>query len=135
MTETGEEEILAKLLVDEHDVLKDLETVVNKSLKVFRIEKPSGRIIFQNLGTLTDTQRIIAILAGKYYAHRNRLIPDYSMGISAIGTEIGRPPTALSGPMKELTKKGLVVRQPDRKYRIEYSRMNEAIDYLLQPKK
>lgn len=56
------------------------------------------------------------------------------MGISAIGTEVGRPPTALSGPMKELLRKGLVVKQ-DKKYRIEYSRMNEAIDNLLQPKK
>ena len=122
------------MVVDEQDVLKDLEAVVDKALKVFKIEKPSGRIIFQNLGSLTDPQRIVALLAGKYYAHRNRLIPDYSMGISAIGAEVGRPPTALSGPMKELTRKGFVARQPDRKYRIEYSRMREVIDYLVRAK-
>lgn len=53
MTETDEKEILQRLLVDEHEVLKNLETIVNKALKVFRIEKPSGRITFQNLGSLT----------------------------------------------------------------------------------
>jgi DNA-binding IclR family transcriptional regulator len=62
------------------------------------------------------------------------LIPDYSIGITAIGAEVGKPASSLSGPIKELSRKGFVVKEPDKRYRIEYSRLPEAIDYCLKSK-
>lgn len=128
----GDREILERLVVDKNEMRKILDQLAEKSLKIFRIEKESGKIIFQSFGSLSDPDRISALLIGKYFAVELEIIKENSLSISEIAKEIGRPITALSGPIKELVKKGFVEWLPTRKYRIVYHRMGEILDNLTE---
>jgi predicted transcriptional regulator len=129
-----DDEPLKRLLIDESDVMKDMEKIVDKASKFFKIEKPSGRIIFQNFGALTDLQRIAIVLVGKYFASKLGLIQSHTLGVSEIAKESGRPVTTLSGKLKELVDKGFVEKLPGRKYSIVYHRINEIFDKVLLAK-
>ena len=130
-----ERKVLSKLLVDETDIMANLGEQVDKVIKVFRIENPSGRIIFENFNELSDPKRIAAVLLGKYFGHRLELIQEDSLGISEIANELGRPVTALSGPIAGLVEEGLVTRLPIRKYRVVYHRIPAIIDLLTERRK
>lgn len=123
-----EKEILKKLLVDEKDIIKDLAGLVDKAKDVFVIEKNSGKVIFNEFGKLSDPQRICALLVGRYFAAKLEILKDSSLGISEIANELGRPKTALSGPMKDLIKKGYVEKLSNRKYMIAYHRIKEILN-------
>jgi len=123
-----EKEILKKLLVDEKQVIKDLAGLVDKAKDVFVIEKNSGKVIFNEFGKLSDPQRICALLVGRYFAEKLEILEDSSLGISEIANELGRPKTALSGPLKDLIKKGYVEKLSNRKYVIAYHRIKEILN-------
>jgi len=123
-----EKEILKKLLVDEKDVIKDLANLVDKAKDVFVIEKNSGKVIFNEFGKLSDPQRICALLVGRYFAEKLEVLEDSSLGISEIANDLGRPKTALSGPLKDLIKKGYVEKLSNRKYKIAYHRIKEILN-------
>ncbi len=125
---TDEQEILKKLLVDEKDVVKELVSLVEKAKEIFVIEKSSGKIIFKNFGELIDAQRICALLSGRYFASKLGILEDHSLGVTEIAKELGRPKTALSGPIKDLTKKGFVIQLTTRKYAIAYHRIKDIFD-------
>lgn len=129
-----EKEILKKLLVDEKDILKNLLELVEKSKQIFVIEKNSGKILFNDFGKLSDPQRICAFLIGKYFAMKISLIPTCALGISEIGSELGRPMTTLSAPIKQLTTKGYV-QKIDRKYEIAHHRIKEILTTYFDKKK
>ena len=131
---TSENEILNKLVVEEKDISKEMEKLVEEATKYFRIERPSGRILFQNFGALSDKQRISIILMGKYFANKLGIIENASMSISEIAKDLGRPMTALSGPVKELVTKGFVESLPARKYRVAYHRINEIFEKIIAVK-
>lgn len=129
-----EKDILEKLVVDEKDISKELEKLVEEASKYFKIERPSGRIIFQDFGSLTDKQRIAIVLIGKYFASRMKMIENPSLSISEMAKELGRPMTTLSGAMKELVTKGYVEYLPGKKYRIEYHRIEDVFGDILNQK-
>lgn len=126
-----ENEILSRLIVEEKDITKEMEKLVGEASKHFKIEKPSGKIIFQNFGSLNDKQRIAIILLGKYFAGRLKMIENPALSISEIAKELGRPMTTLSGNMKELVTKGYVEYLPGKKYRVAYHRIKEIFDDIL----
>lgn len=129
-----ESEILKKLVVEEKDITKELEILVEEASKYFRIEKPSGKIIFQNFGSLNDKQRIAIVLLGKYFAQRLKMIENASLSISEIAKEIGKPMTTLSKGMKELVTRGYIEYLPGKKYRVAYHRIKEIFDNVLNTK-
>ncbi len=131
---TDEEEILKKLVVEEKDVLRDLTNLVAKASQIFSVEKPSGRIIFKNFGKLNDSQRICAFLAGKYFAVKLGFVQDSAFSVGAIAKELTRPVTALSGPVKELVKKGFIEKLLTKKYLIAHNRLTEIFDEYLSEK-
>lgn len=122
-----ENEILKKLVVEEKDTIKEMEKLVEEAARFFKIEKPSGRIMFQNFGALTDQQRISIIMLGKYFASKLKIIDNPMLSISDISKELGRPMTTLSRPMKELIDRGFIEKLPGRKYRVAYHRINEIL--------
>ena len=130
--EDMEKEILSKLLLDEKDVAKELQVLVDRASAYLKIENPSGKIIFQEPGSLSDTQRISLFLIGKYFAYRLKLIQENAVAISQIAKETSRPLTALSGPMKELSRKGFVQQLEDKRYTIAYYKIREIFDWLDQ---
>lgn len=129
-----EREVLRKLVIEEKDVTKEMEKLVDEATKIFRIEQPSGRIIFQNFGGLTDRQRILVILVGKYFANRLSIVENSSLSISEISKELGRPMTTLSKPLGETVKEGFVESLPGRKYKVAYHRIREIFDKMLLTK-
>jgi hypothetical protein len=129
-----EQQILEKLVVEEKDLTKQLASLVDCASKIFRIERPSGKIVFEDFGGLSDRQRILVVLIGKYFARRLGMVEDPAVSISEIGSELGRPVTALSGPVRESVKAGLVEYLPSRKYRIAYHRINHIFEKVLAPK-
>jgi predicted transcriptional regulator len=129
-----ESEILRKLVVDEKDVIKELEKLVEQSQKYFRIESTSGKIVFQDYGSLSDKQRIAVVLIGRYFASKLKLIEDPSLSISEIAKEIGRPMTTLSKYTRDLVDRGYVEYLPGKKYRIAYHRIKEIYNDILETK-
>lgn len=129
-----ESEILKKLVVDEEEITKELEKMVEEAQKYFRIEKPSGKIIFQDFGSLSDKQRIAVVLIGKYFASKMKMLENPSLSISEVAKELGRPMTALSGTMKELVTKGYVEYLPGKKYKVAYHRIKEIFADILSTK-
>jgi len=129
-----ESEILKKLVVDEKTSTKELEKMVEDAQKYFRIESPSGKILFQDYGLLSDKQRIAVVLVGKYFASRMKMIENPSLSISEVAKELGRPMTTLSGAMKELVTKGYVEYLPGKRYSIAYHRIKEIFTDLLETK-
>jgi DNA-binding MarR family transcriptional regulator len=121
-------DVFSKLVVDEKETLKELERLVDAATKIFRIERPSGQVVFQDFGGLTDKQRILAILVAKYFASKMQIIEDPALSISEIARELGRPMTALSGDIRDIVKKGFVEYLPGRKYRIAYHRLTEIFE-------
>lgn len=131
-----EAEILHKLVVEEKDVMKEIEQMVEKASNYFKIEKPGGKIIFKDFGGLNDKQRIIILLLGKYFAAKLKIIGDPSMSISTVAKELGRPVTTLSGNMKDLVTKGYAEYIPNgKKYRVSYHRIHEIFETLLDKRK
>jgi DNA-binding transcriptional ArsR family regulator len=123
-----EKSVFSKLVIDEKETVKELEKLVEIATKIFRIEKPSGRIIFTSFGKLTDRQRILSVLVGKYFASKIGIIENSSLSISEIASELGRPMTTLSKPLGELTKQGFVESLPGRKYTVAYHRLSEIFE-------
>lgn len=128
---TNGKETLEKLLIDKNEMRKNVDQLVEKSLKVFQIEKETGKIVFKNFGVLSDTEKALTVLVGKYFASELELIKDDTLSVSQIAKEIGRPITALSGPIKDLVNKRFVEWLPSRRYRVVYHRMEEVLDYLV----
>jgi hypothetical protein len=132
---TEESEILKKLLVEEKDMTKELEKQVEEASKHFRIEKPSGRILFKDFGALRDKQRIAVLLLGKYFACQLKLIEDPSLSMSEISRELVRPMTTLSKYVGELVDAGYIESLPaTRKYRVSYHRIPEIFSSVLTTK-
>jgi DNA-binding transcriptional ArsR family regulator len=123
--------IFDKLLVDEGTMLEKLASQVDQASEIFAIEKPSGKIFFKNFGDLSDPQRIVALLVGKYFGGKAGLDVMNALSVSEIAHELGRPKTALSGPLKDLLSKGLIEKLPDRRYRVAYNRLDEIFSEVL----
>ena len=124
----SEEDILSKLVVSEEDVLKKLNELVDKAKVVFNIEKPTGVVLFQSNENLTILQKITALLVGKYFATRLHFIEDYSMTVTEISTELDLPRTSLSGPLKTLLNKKYTVQLENKKYKINYIKIEQVIN-------
>lgn len=129
-----EDEILNKLVIEEKDVTKEMDKLIEEATNYFKIEKPSGKIIFKNFGILNDKQRISIVLLGKYFAHRLKIIESSSLSISEISKELGRPMTTLSSKLKELLKEGYIEYLPGKKYVIAYHRIKEVFENVLNSK-
>lgn len=129
-----EQEILERLVVEEKDVTKQLGRLVDQAAKIFRIERSSGKVMFEDFTGLSDKQRILVLLIGKYFATKLGIVAEAAMSISEIASELGRPMTTLSGPIRDSVKQGLVGYLPGRKYRIAYHRINYIFEQVLLPK-
>src|SRR3990172_6121133 len=130
MNEQNNSSILQRLVIDEKDLTPELETLVQELSRHFRIEKLTGRIIFQNIGVWNNKQKILIVLMGKYFATALRLIENSWLSITEISKEIGVPITTLSSKLRELVKAGYIEYSPEpvNKYRIAYLRIREIVD-------
>lgn len=125
-TISNDASMLERLLVDEKSVITDLGDLVDKLGSIFLIEKSTGDVIFQCFEQLTDPQRIYSLLIGAYFANKLGILDNKPLAVSEIGSKLGRPSTALSGPLKSLVDKSYVEKL-DKKYRINHRYLKVAI--------
>lgn len=128
----NEKEVLEKLLVDEKVSMKRLGEQVLKAGRLFKIEAESGKILFENFMALADPQRIALLLSGKYFAKKLDIKTPDALGVAEIATELHRPRTALSGPLKQLVDKGWIEKLPHRKYKIVVYRIDEVLNEAIK---
>jgi hypothetical protein len=131
---SAEKEILQKLVISKDEVRKSYQELVERAMKVFRIESETGKIIFQDYASLTDQAKICAVLLGKYFASELGIIQDNSLSMSDLSKEVGKPITTVSARLTDLIKNSFVEALPTRKYRIVYPRISEILDSILKLK-
>lgn len=124
-----EKKSIDELFIDKDDFISVLESAIGVLSKIFKIEKSSGMVLFENFEGLTDKERILSLLVGKYIAAEKGIIEDCSLGVTDIARELGRPKTALSGPLKNLTTSGLV-EKTNKRYKISRNRVKEIVREL-----
>jgi len=129
------ENIFEKLMVTKNQSREELKKQINLAVNLLSIETPSGKIIFKNYSKLTDYQRILIILIGKYFAKESGLEIDDSLSISEISKEISRPITALSGNLKKLRSCRYVEQFPNKKYKIVTHRIAEIFEKVFKVNK
>jgi len=124
-----ESEALKKLLISKEETTRKIQEMVSKAEKIFKIEKETGRIVFNDYSILTDLQKVGALLCEKYFAKQVGIKVADALGVTEIAKELHRPATALSGPLGELEKKrGWVEKDPHRKYKVVYYHIDDILD-------
>lgn len=126
---SDENEVLKKLLIDETDMLKDLEQLIEKAKNIFVIEKSTGNIVIKKTD-FSDPKRICVLLMGKYFAKKLGLISSGALSSAEIAKELGRPITSISGPIKDLKTKSYI-QKIDNKYEIVYPQLNNILTNYL----
>lgn len=129
-----EQDILKRLVVAEEDVKKNLERIVTKAQKFFQIEAGTGRIIFSNVAGLSHSQRIVLLLAGRYFAKRLSLVDSEFMPLKDIGVQLQTPVTSLSNPIGRLVSDGVLIKRGAGEYAIVYYKIEKSIDDILDSK-
>ena len=128
-------EPLKELLISREEMQKKMESIVRKAKQLFRIEQGTGRIIFEKVEKLTDTQKVGLLLVGKYLAKELEQTDKSALSSTEMAEEIYRPRKVLSagkGPIKELLKRGLIEQVTPRKYQIIYYHIEDVLDDALE---
>ncbi len=120
-----------KLLIDEQAMLKNIEQQIDRASEILLIETPNGRIVFKDIESMGDREKVLTFLLGKYFAVQAKVINDDAYSISVIAREIGRPMTALSGLLKLLEKDDYIVKLPDRRNKINRFKIDVILNMLL----
>lgn len=128
-----ESEAFKRLLVSKEETAHKIRDMVSKAEKIFKIEKETGRILFKDYTSLTDFQKVGALLCGKYFAKQAGIkeIKD-ALGVTEIAKEIYRPATALSRHLTELQRRRWVERDPHRKYMVVHYYIDNILDECIK---
>ena len=134
-------------------VLAEVSTKMDRTVDAFKrdlTQLRTGRAtpaLVENMevsyyGTMTPLKQIASISAPDSRAimiqpwdARLSIIKENSLGVTEMAKELGRPKTALSGPLKELLKKGYAEKLPNRKNVVAYHRINDIIKEYFGVKK
>ena len=98
------------------------------------MEKTSGKVIFKNYSSLTQPQKIMCILIGKYFAKRLNLVNANNITISELSSDLTIPQTTLSSPLKSLRGSGQIIYEKS-SYRINPHRIEEIVDSIIMNKR
>jgi biotin operon repressor len=126
----NDKEIMSKLLIDEKDTEKLVERSVEKAQKIFRIESKSGRIIFNDINSLTEKQKICSLLVSRYFAFKLGLVESDSLNGSSIAAELGSNENTVWGKLSELTQEGIIERR-EQKYKVHHYKIESVLDGIL----
>lgn len=119
-------EILEKILLKEEDTLNELEELVDLASEHLRIEKESGEVLIISKAKLTNKEKIILLLIGKYFAKELGIVATNSLTLSEVSSALKVPGTTLSRPLGELADDALVRKDKD-KYYIIYHKIKEFL--------
>ncbi len=128
------EDIFEKLMVTKNQSREELKKQIDLAANFLNIESHSGKIIFKNYPNLTDYQRILIVLIGKYFAKEKGFEVNDSLSVSEISKEISRPMTTLSGNLKKLKRDKYIEQFPNKKYKVISYRITEIFKKVFELK-
>jgi DNA-binding transcriptional ArsR family regulator len=125
--EKKKEEILSRLLVKKEDTLKDLEELVDLAAKFIRVENESGDVFFINNQGLTNKDRVVLLLIGKFFSKELNLATTQSLNLGEMSDQLNVPGTTLSKPIGILVEERIIRKEEDGKYSMIHHKIK---DYL-----
>lgn len=124
-----EKEILKKLLIDESETL--LRTV-QKSEKIFKIDKKTGETIFvAPRAKLADREKIAIVLLGRYFANRLELSESETLTTKDVASQVGMDEATTSARLSDLRRERIVEPVSRGEYRISYANSDRILDEIL----
>jgi len=127
--EEQKKKILHELVVSEDETLDNLKKLVSKSKHFFFIEGATGRVVLSRDFDFSNTEKIMFLLMGKYFASNLEIIPRKPLDIRQISEELGGIPiTTLSAPLGKLVSDNLVNKPEKGKYGIAYHAIETFLD-------
>ena len=132
--EDNEKKILSRLIVDEKSTIEQLNELVTKAEKIFRIDGGDGKIIFNDFNRLTEKDKICALLIGKSFAANEKIgiIGSDIMSGTDIIKELRGNPGTIWGKLSQLTSENKIENIPNKGYRIVHHKIDMIIDDILK---
>lgn len=123
-------EILGKIFLKEEDTLRELGELVNLSSRLFKIEQESSGVIFDQNVSLSNRDRILLLLVGRYFSKEMGILEYDGLPIADISKQLGIPNTTLSAPLGDLVKKNILRKNENGEYRVVYHQIKNELQRL-----
>lgn len=128
--EMKKKEILSKIFLKEEDTIKELGELVSLSDKFFKIEQKSANVIFNQGLSLSNRDKVILLLIGKYFSKEMEIIESIGLSIADLSEQLGIPNTTLSAPIGDLVKNKIISKNNSGEYSIIYHRIKNELQRL-----
>lgn len=128
--ESKKKDILSKIFVREEDTLRELEEIVDKSTKHFRINPHSDRPILFEEHIIQIPYKILLLLIGLYLMKHEGARENDSINISQMEKVLGIKKTSLSKPLGNFVQRGYVKKDSLGNYSIEHYQIKKILGDL-----
>ncbi len=128
--EQEKKEILSKIFLKEGDTLKELGELVTLSSGFFKIEQESASIIFNQDVSISNRDKIILLLIGRYFSKEMGVLQSDVLPIAEISKQLGIPNTTTSAPLGDLVRKKIVRKTDNGDYGILYHQIKSELQRL-----
>jgi len=128
--EQEKKDILSKIFLKEGDTLKELGELVTLSSGFFKIEQESASVIFNQDVSISNRDKIILLLIGRYFSKEMGVLQSDVLPIAEISKQLGIPNTTASAPLGDLVKKKIVRKTDNGDYGIIYHRIKNELQRL-----
>ena len=133
--EQKKKEILNKIFLKEDDTLKELGELVTLSSGFFKIEQKSASIIFNQDVSISNRDKIILLLIGRYFSKEMGVLQSDGLPIADVSKQLGIPNTTLSAPLGDLVKKKIAHKSDSGEYRIVHHQIKNELQRLSSKEK
>jgi len=124
------EEILKELLLSEEDTLKKLKMVIDKTKSLVKIDQKTKKILVSSEFGLSNPEKILLFLIGKYFSKELGVSEKESMDIQELEKESGIKKTTLSKPLGGLLYSGYIGQDNEKKYFVHHYKIEETVNSL-----
>jgi len=127
-----EKEIIKELVISEEDVVERLRTLVSKAKEFIYIEDKTGRVIFKSIHDISNSEKILLHLIGRFFAEKIGFIENSKLSMRQISDNLGIPITTISAPLGNLIREGKIEKSNDGLYKIRFHEIENVLDDLLK---
>lgn len=125
-----EKNILKKIFIKEEDTLRDLDFIVEESLKHFKINPSSEKKIIFERHISNASDKINLCLIGLYLMNKDDDSNPMSINLATLSKYLSIKNTSLSKPLGVLIGKGYVKKDNFGNYSIEHHKIKEILEGL-----
>jgi hypothetical protein len=128
--EQKKKDILSKIFLKEEDTLKELGELVSLSSGFFKIEQESASVIFNQDVSISNRDKIILLLIGKYFSKEMGVLQSGGLQIADISKQLGILNTTVSAPLGNLVKKRIIRKNENGEYSITHHQIKTELQRL-----